>query len=188
MELRHAARYGIILQVREVGGGGVGMIGRCPPGHWDRANVMRHIRLRRAAALFALLPALGFAAFGVARAQSIEIDELKGNVFDAKMAQQTFGRGVAHCGELNGTNFYMRQRDRVLDLEEYHRSLESLAQQRAFNPETKRPWTPADAVARWEQVQKQAAEDKRNCALIAHLPEMEKRLDELQKRAAAPNK
>jgi hypothetical protein len=149
---------------------------------------MRQICLRRAAAFVAFFSALTFAALGVARAQSVEINDLKGKIFDAKMAQQTFGRGLAHCAELNGTNFYLRQRDRILDLEEYHRSLENLAQQRTFNPETKRPWTMEDAVARWDQVQKQAAEDKTNCALIAHLPDMEKRLDELQKQAAAPGK
>jgi hypothetical protein len=131
---------------------------------------------------------LAVAGSGAARAQLAEINDLKGKIFDAKMAQQTFGKGLAHCSELDGTNFYFRQRDRILNLEEYHHSLESLAQQRTFNPETKRPWTEEDAVARWDLVQKQAAEDRTNCALIAHLPEMEKKLDELQKQAAAPNK
>ena len=123
-----------------------------------------------------------------ARAQTAEINDLKGKIFDAKMAQQTFGKGVAHCSELDGTNFYFRQRDRILDLEEYQRSLESLAQQHAFNPETRRPWNEEDAVARWDMVQKQAAADRTNCALIAHLPEMEKKLGELEKQAAAPSK
>jgi hypothetical protein len=123
-----------------------------------------------------------------ARAQTAEINDLKGKIFDAKMAQQTFGRGVAHCSELDGTNFYFRQRDRILDLEEYHRSLESLAQQRTFNPETRRPWNEEDAVVRWDMVQKEAADDRTNCALITHLPEMEKKLGELEKEAAAPNK
>ncbi len=134
-------------------------------------------------AIFVLLH--GVAA---ARAQTAEINDLKGKIFDAKMAQQMFGRGIAHCSQLDGTNFYFRQRDRVLNLEEYHRSLESLAQQRAFNPETKRPWNEEDAVARWDLVRKQAADDQTNCQLIAHLPEMEKRLDELQKQTATPNK
>jgi hypothetical protein len=135
--------------------------------------------------LVMFLPMLGI---GAARAQTAEINDLKGKIFDAKMAQQMFGRGIAHCSELDGTNFYFRQRDRVLDLDEYHHSLESLAQQHAFNPETKRPWSEEDAVARWDLVRKQAADDRTNCALIAHLPEMEKRLDELQKQAAVPNK
>src|SRR5262249_33476879 len=117
-----------------------------------------------------------------------EINDLKGQIFDAKMAQQTFGRGIAHCSELNGTNFYFRQRDRVLDLESYHQALESLAQEHTFNPETRRPWNAEDAVARWDMVQKQAADDRRNCGLIAHLPELEKKLDQLQKQAAAPSK
>jgi hypothetical protein len=137
--------------------------------------------------LLALL-ALMFGTPGAARAQTPEINDLKGKIFDAKMAQQTFGKGLTHCGELDGTNFYFRQRDRILNLEEYHRSLENLAQQRAFNPETRRPWSEEDAVARWDLVQKEAAEERTNCGLIAHLPEMEKRLDELQKQAAAPNR
>jgi hypothetical protein len=123
-----------------------------------------------------------------ARAQTAEINDLKGQVFDAKMAQQTFGKGLSHCAELNGTNFYFRQRDRVLNLEDYHRALESLAQEHTFNPETRRPWNEEDAIARWDLVQKQAADDRRNCSLIAHLPELEKKLDELQKQAAAPSK
>jgi hypothetical protein len=139
-----------------------------------------------AASIVAFVLTLG--ASTMARAQNLEINDLKGKIFDAKMAQQTFGKGIAHCGELDGTNFYFRQRDRILNLEEYHRSLESLAQQRAFNPETRRPWNEEDAIARWDLVQKEAADDRRNCALIAHLSEMEKKLDELQKQAAAPAK
>ncbi len=133
-----------------------------------------------------LLPALAVSAS--ARAQTAEINDLKGQIFDAKMAQQTFGRGIAHCSELNGANFYFRQRDRVLNLEDYHRSLESLAQEHTFNPETRRPWNAEDAIARWDMVQKEAADDRRNCSLIAHLPELEKKLDELQKQTAAPTK
>jgi hypothetical protein len=131
---------------------------------------------------------LALTVAGVARAQTAEINDLKGQIFDAKMAQQTFGKGLAHCSELDGTNFYFRQRDRILNLEEYHHSLESLAQQRTFNPETKRPWNEEDAIARWDLVQKQATDDRRNCGLIAHLPELEKKLDELQKQASAPSK
>ena len=92
------------------------------------------------------------------------------------------------ASELNGDNFYFRQRDRVLNLEDYHRSLESLAQEHTFNPETRRPWNAEDAIARWDMVQKEAADDRRNCSLIAHLPELEKKLDELQKQTAAPTK
>lgn len=140
--------------------------------------------------LFAVLVLLCamLCTMGAARAQTAEINDLKGKIFDAKMAQQTFGRGLTHCSELDGTNFYFRQRDRVLNLDQYHRSLEDLAQQHVFNPETKRPWNEEDAIARWDLVQKQATDDRTNCGLIAHLPEMEKRLDELQKQAAVPGK
>ena len=146
---------------------------------------MTRIGLRLMAVHPGFLLALGLVFAGAARAQTAEIDDLKGKIFDAKMAQQTFAGGLAHCSELDGTNFYFRQRDRILNLEEYHRSLESLALQGVFNPETKRPWNEEDAIARWEQVQKQAADDKANCALVASLPDLQKKLDELQKQAAA---
>ena len=142
----------------------------------------------RLMAVHAIAFLLALVVSGAARAQTVEINDLKGQIFDAKMAQQTFGRGLTHCSELNGTNFYFRQRDRILDLEEYHNSLESLAQQHTFNPETRRPWNEEDAIARWDLVQKQAADDRRNCSLVARLPDLEKKLDELQKRAGAPSK
>ncbi len=153
---------------------------------------MTRIGLRRIAVHPGFLLAVGL-VFGsmfasTTRAQKAEIDALKGKIFDAKMAQQTFAGGLPHCKELDGTNFYFRQRDRILNLEEYHHSLESLAQQRAFNPETKRPWNEEDAIAKWEQVQKQAVADKDNCGLVASLPELQKQLDDLQKQATAQGK
>ena len=143
-----------------------------------------HLRPRGVHLAFLLVFGLAFAA----HAQNADINALKGKIFDAQMAQQTFAGGLSHCKELDGTNFYFRQRDRILNLEEYHHSLESLAQQQAFNPETKRPWNEEDAIAKWEQVRKQAADDKDNCALVANLPELQKRLDDLQKQAAAQSK
>ncbi len=120
-----------------------------------------------------------------AYAQNAAINDLKGKIFDAKMAQQTFAGGLKHCSELDGSNFYFQPRDRVLNLDEYHRSLESLAMQRVFNPATKKPWSQEDADARWDEVRKQALSDKANCALVASLPDLQKKLDELQ-HAAAP--
>jgi hypothetical protein len=130
----------------------------------------------------------GFFAMQIAtplHAQTPAINDLKGKIFDAKMAQQAFAGGLKHCNELDGTNFYFQARDRVLNLDEYHRSLDSLAVQGVFNPETKRPWTQQDAETRWAQVQKQAALDKANCALVASLPQLQKELDELQRQAGA---
>jgi hypothetical protein len=121
-------------------------------------------------------------------AQTAAINDLKGKIFDAKMAQQTFAAGLPHCSELDGTSFYLQQRNRVLKLDDYHRSLDNLALQRVFNPETKRPWSQEDADARWEQVKKQALTDQSNCALVASLPDLEKKLEQLQQQAAAtPN-
>jgi len=127
-----------------------------------------------------------------AHAQSAAIDDLKGKIFDAKMAQQTFAGGLRHCSELNGSNFYFQPRDRVLNLDDYHRSLDNLAMQGVFNPETHKPWNRQDADARWVQVQKEAALDQANCALVASLPDLQKKLLLLQQQATsspnAPNK
>ena len=119
------------------------------------------------------------------RAQTPAINELRGKIFDAKMAQQTFAGGLPHCSELDGTNFYFEPRDRVLNLDEYHRSLNSLALGGVFNPQTKQPWSQQDADARWADAQKQAVTDRANCALVASLPELQKKLQELQQQAAA---
>src|SRR5215469_13756383 len=92
------------------------------------------------------------------------------------------------CGEtfppacaiaMNGTNFYFEQRDRVLNLQDYHRALDNLVAQAAYNPDTKHPWNKGDADARWAQVQKDAVTHQANCAAVASLPFLEKKLKEL---------
>ena len=122
----------------------------------------------------------------LARAQNQTVDDLKGKIFDARMAQQTFASGLKFCSEFDGKHFYFQAQDRVLDLEEYHRSLENLAKQQAFNPEKRRPWTEQDAAERWVLVQKEAASDQADCRLVASLPALEKQLDELEKKSPRP--
>jgi hypothetical protein len=136
------------------------------------------------------LIALCLSPAGPVHAQGLSADEIKGRIFDAKMLKQTFANGLKFCSELNGNNFYFPPRDRVLDLDEYHRSLESLARQQVFNPERRKPWTEEDATDRWEQVKRQAAKDRDNCQLVASLPDLEKQLDDMEKKAAeaAPDK
>jgi hypothetical protein len=99
------------------------------------------------------------------------------------MAQQTFS-GLKYCGELNGKSFYFQVRNRILNLEEYFHSLESFVKTGVYNKAKGRNWTLEDAKERWEEVKQQAQEDKRKCELVANLPKLEKRLQELQ--AAAP--
>ena len=101
-----------------------------------------------------------------------------------KCCKQTFANGLKFCSELNGNNFYFPPRDRVLDLDEYHRSLENLARQQVFNPERKRPWTEEDATDRWEQVKRQATKDKENCQLVASLPDLQNSSTDMEKQAA----
>jgi hypothetical protein len=138
-------------------------------------------RLAYGAIALCLLPA-------AARAQNPAVDSLKGKIFDARMAKQTFANGLRFCSELDGNHFYFQPRDRVLDLEEYHRSLENLARQQIFNPEKRRPWTDQDATERWEQVKEQALKDKANCDLVASLPALEKQLDDMEKAQPASDK
>jgi len=121
-------------------------------------------------------------------AQNAAIDELKGKIFDARMAQQTFANGLKYCSELNGKSFYYQLRSRILNLEEYIHSLENLVKAQVFNHDKRRPWTLQDAKERWEEVKKQAQADKEKCELVQSLPELEKRLEELQKTSAASDK
>jgi hypothetical protein len=85
----------------------------------------------RYAIVACIVGAVGFAT--PLHAQTPAMNDLRGKIFDAKMAQQLFAGGLPHCSELNGTNFYFAQRDRVLNLEDYHRSLNDLAMTQAFN-------------------------------------------------------
>jgi ribosomal protein L29 len=114
-----------------------------------------------------------------------KIDDLKGKIFDARMAQQTFAVALKHCPELDGKSFYFRLRDRILNLDEYFHSLENLVKAEVYNPAKRRPWSLEDAKERWEEVKKQAKEDKEKCELVRTLPQLEKQLAELQKNAAA---
>ena len=104
------------------------------------------------------------------------------------MAERTYERLLKCCKELDGDHFYFLPRDRVLKLEDYHRGLEALAKQQAFNPEKRRPWSEEDAAERWTAVQKDAVKNKEDCDLVASIPELEKKLQELQRQAVAPDK
>jgi hypothetical protein len=135
----------------------------------------------------------GFAALVLvlsfsAHAQNATISELHGKIFDAHMAEKTFEAGLRHCGELDGTRFYYALRNRVLELDAYHRSLESLVRQRVYNTETGHAWTAEEAEARWDKVKHQAVEEKETCEAVAHLPQLEKELAELEKKAEAAKK
>jgi hypothetical protein len=124
-----------------------------------------------------------------ARAQNQAVDDLKGKIFDARMAKQTFAGGLKFCNELDGNHFYFLGRDRVVALEDYHRSLENLAREQVFNPQTHKPWTEKDAAERWDFAQKQATKDQADCQLVASLPALEKQLDDLEKKSPpAPEK
>jgi hypothetical protein len=132
--------------------------------------------------------AISAAAATAAYSQQAAIDDIKGKIFDARMAQQTFAEGLKHCNELDGKNVFQRLHNRILNLENYLHSLENLVKAEAFNPEKKRPWNAEDAKQRWEEVKREAQEDREKCELVRSLPQLEKQLDELQKHAAASDK
>ena len=102
--------------------------------------------------------------FGPAFAQSPILDEVKAKILDAKMLKQTFAGGLKYCSDLNGSNFYFAPRDRVLNLDDYHRSLENLAKQQAFNSETRRQWNDKDAADLWAAAQQQATVTRRTAS------------------------
>jgi hypothetical protein len=112
------------------------------------------------------------------------LNDLKAKIWEAQLVQRNFAAGLRHCNELNGTNFYFEQRDRVLNLQDYRRSLDNLAAQGAYNPETRNPWSKQDAGARWAQVQKEAVTDQANCAAVASLPFLQKKLKEIEQQPA----
>ena len=114
------------------------------------------------------------------------LNNLKAQIWEAELVQRNFATGLPHCSELNGTNFYLQSRDRVLKLEDYRRALDNFVMQGTFNPETKHSWNKQEADARWAQVQKQAATDQANCAAVASLPSLRKKLKDLQQQQSTP--
>ena len=108
------------------------------------------------------------------QAQDTELNELKAKIWEAEVAQRNFAAGLPHCSELNGTNFYFSQQNRLLNLQDYRRSLDNLVTQGVFNRQ--------DADARWAQVQNQASTDQANCTAVASLPSLRQKLKELQQR------
>src|SRR6516225_12449243 len=65
-------------------------------------------------------------------------NDIKAKIWEAQLVQRNFAGGLRHCTELNGTNFYFEQRDRVLNLQDYRRSLDNLSAQGAYNPRASR--------------------------------------------------
>jgi TPR repeat protein len=163
-------------------------IGQGGPRDHDEAIKWYHLAAKQGDALgkAGLDRLVGVSANGRALSQHIhEIDEIKGKIADAHTAQQTFG-GLKYCNELNGTSFYFQLHNRILNLEEYFRSLESLVKAKVYNPAKRRAWTLEDAKERWEEMKRRGQEDKRKCELVQSLPKLENQLQELQ--AAAEKK
>ena len=116
-----------------------------------------------------------------AHPEDLSLNDLKARVWDAQLVARNYAAAMKFCSQLDGTNFYFLPRNRVLNLEEYHRSLENLVKEGSVNPETRMPWSEQDAAARWEKVKAQALKDKANCEMVARLPQLEKQLEQMEK-------
>jgi hypothetical protein len=110
-----------------------------------------------------------------------KINTIKVEITEAENIQKKFGAALKHCHELDGKSFYMENQDRVLNVEQYHKSLENLVKDQVFNPQKKGPWTAADADARLKLVEKVAEHDKYRCEVAARLPTLQKELAVLEK-------
>ena len=89
---------------------------------------------------------------------------------------------MRYCNDLDGKHFYFETRDRVLDLDDYSKSLDNLVRDRAFNPEKKRPWNQRMPKSAWTWCRKMAVDDRANCELMANRASYEKQLNELEKK------
>jgi hypothetical protein len=105
-----------------------------------------------------------------------KINGIKVEIIEAENIQKKFSAALKHCHLLDGKNFYMQNQDRILNVEQYHKSLENLVKDRVFNPQKKGPWTGADAEDRLKVVEKMAEHDKYRCEIVAKLPALQKEL------------
>jgi len=110
-----------------------------------------------------------------------KINLIKVEILEAENIQKKFASAMKHCGALDGKHFYIEAQDRVLDLDQFHKSLESMVKDQVFNPQKKRPWTEADAQERRDLVQKMAEHDKYRCDMVAKLPTLQKELVVLER-------
>jgi hypothetical protein len=110
-----------------------------------------------------------------------KINTIKVEIIEAEGIQKKFHAALKHCQELDGKNFYMEHQDRILNVEQYHKSLENLVKDQVFNPQKRRPWTAADADERLKAVEKMAEHDKYRCEVVARLPALHKELAILEK-------
>lgn len=115
-------------------------------------------------------------AYGQAPAAGV----LKSEIAEAQNVQRTFADGLQHCAFLDGTRLYNSNQKRVILLSEMQTSLQNLVKDQVFNAQKKRLWAAADAEERMKIAQTQANQDKRNCNLVAKLPEMVKKLAEME--------
>ena len=116
----------------------------------------------------------------LAYGQAPDANVLKSEIAEAQNVQRTFADGLQHCAVLDGSRFYNSGQKRVIVLSELQTSLQNLVKDQIFNPQKKRLWIAADIDERMKTAQAQADREKNNCNLVAKLPEMVKKLAELE--------
>jgi hypothetical protein len=114
--------------------------------------------------------------------RNLAIQTLKSDIAEAKNVQRIFADTLPHCASLDGNSFYNNAQKRVVLLSELETSVKNLVKDQVFNPQKKHPWTAGDAEELMKVGQLQAERDQRNCNLVAKLPEMNKKLNELEVR------
>ena len=146
----------------------------------DRENVRHAVLL------------VGYAALVCCAAATLARAQVRRST-NSKERYSTRTRGAAiiqrpeFCSGLNDTCFYFRdaqshpQSGRIF-------SLAGKPCEGIYNPAKRRVWTLEGAKERWEEVKKQAQDDKRKCELVASFPRLEKRLQGLQAVADADKK
>lgn len=107
---------------------------------------------------------------------------LKSDISAAQNIQRLFADGLPHCAVLNGTSFYNSSQKRVIVLSELQTSLQNLVKDQVFNAKKGHPWSADDANESMKMAKTQADKDKYNCNLVAKLPELVKKLAELESR------
>ena len=110
------------------------------------------------------------------------VKTLKSDISEARDIQRVFADGLQHCAVLNGTGFYNSDQKRVIVLSDLRTSLQNLVKDQVFNAKKGHPWTADDANDRMKSAQTQADQDKYKCNLVARLPELTKKLSELESR------
>jgi hypothetical protein len=104
------------------------------------------------------------------------------------MVQKTFTNGLRFCKLLDGTNFYFAPQNRVLDLEKYHRSVETLAGDAGLQPGDPAAVECAGCRSALAKGKTASIARPRDLRVGRESPRVEKRLEEMEEKRLAPQR